>query len=174
MSLLITFFLAHTLTVNVPVTAESRIVTQECVKEAEDSLVKLSVRDSIVDYAKTFLGTPYKYAQASPSAGFDCSGFTWFVFNHFHVIIPRSSKDYATLGTRVTLENCRKGDIILFTGTNPKERRVGHVGIIISNPGEPVQFIHSSSSDNHFGVVITDYASSHYPERFMGVCSVLP
>ncbi len=132
-----------------------------------------SVRDSIVDYAQTFIGSPYKYAQASPS-GFDCSGFTWFVFNHFKIQIPRSSKDYATLGKRVTLETCQKGDIILFTGTNPKEKRVGHVGIIISNPGDPVKFIHSSSSENHFGVVITDYTSSHYPDRFIGVCTVLP
>jgi len=165
MSLLLSFVFAHALNFASP--------KVEVERSFGDTLKSISVRDSIVDYAKTFLGSPYKYAQASPS-GFDCSGFTWYVFNHFHVAIPRSSGDYATLGTRVTLETCRKGDIILFTGTNPKERRVGHVGIIITNPGEPLMFIHSSSSDNHFGVVITDYYNSRYSERFIGVCSVLP
>lgn len=172
MSILTTFLLAHTLLTTSPQSdACSAFVPGGGEK---DSVFVTTVRDSIVDYAKTFLGTPYKYANASPSTGFDCSGFTWFVFNHFNVAIPRSSKDYATIGKTATLETCHKGDIILFTGTNPKERRVGHVGIVISNPGEPLQFIHSSSSDNHFGVVITDYYNSKYPARFMGVRSVLP
>jgi len=162
MSLLVNFMLLHALSFSSP-----QPVNGDTLKQGSN------VRDSIVDYAKTFIGSPYKYAQASPS-GFDCSGFTWFVFTHFKIIVPRSSRDYETLGTRVTLETCRKGDIILFTGTNPKERRVGHVGIIISNPGEPVQFIHASSSENHSGVVITDYATSRYSERFIGVCSILP
>jgi murein DD-endopeptidase / murein LD-carboxypeptidase len=169
MNLIITFLLAHTLS-----TDHSAAKTERSYTPVQDTTYVVSLRDSVVDYAKTFLGKPYKYACASPATGFDCSGFTWFVFNHFNVVVPRSSKDYATLGTRVTLETCRKGDIMLFTGTNPKERRVGHVGIVISNAGEPVQFIHASSSASHPGVVITDYASSHYPERFMGVCSVLP
>lgn len=165
MSLLLSFVFAHALNFS------SASITSEI--GVGDTIKSISVRDSIVDYAKTFLGSPYKYAQASPS-GFDCSGFTWYVFNHFRVQIPRSSQAYATLGTRVTLETCRKGDIILFTGTNPKEKRVGHVGIIITNPGEPLMFIHSSSSDNHSGVVVTDYYNSRYSIRFIGVCSVLP
>lgn len=169
MNLIITFLLAHTLSAD-----HAAVYTAHSYTPVQDTTYVVNLRDSVVAYAKTFLGKPYKYACASPSTGFDCSGFTWFVFNHFNVMVPRSSKDYATLGTRVTLETCRKGDIILFTGTNPKERRVGHVGIVISNASEPVQFIHASSSANHSGVVITDYASSHYPERFMGVCSVLP
>lgn len=166
MSLVVNFLLAHSLSFGAP--AEAGMIAQT------EIVATVGTRDSIVDYAKTFLGTPYKYANASPSTGFDCSGFTWFVFNHFGVEIPRSSKDYATLGKRVTIDEARKGDIILFTGTNPKEKRVGHVGIVISNPGDSLQFIHSSSSDNHFGVTITNYHQSAYPKRFIGICSVLP
>jgi cell wall-associated NlpC family hydrolase len=165
MSLAATFILAHTLTFGSP--EYSAAMQQEIV-------VTSATRDSVVDYAKTFLGTPYKWAQCSPSTGFDCSGFTWFVFNHFGVEIPRGSKEYMNLGTRVTLETCKKGDIMLFTGTDHRDRRVGHVGIVISNAGDSVQFIHSSSSDNHFGVVITNYYKSGYPKRFLGVTSVLP
>jgi len=174
MSLLVNFLLAHTLVcfdyaqhdkLLSPVRAE--IVQQEVQATS-------AIRDSIVDYAKTFLGTPYKYANADPSCGFDCSGFTWFVFNHFKVDLPRSSKDYISIGKRVSLDSCRKGDLILFTGTDSRDRRVGHVGIIISNPGDSVKFIHSSSSENHYGVTITNYYKSAYPKRFMGVTSVLP
>lgn len=166
MSIIATFLLAHSLTFG----ACENVALQS----KQEVIATFATRDSIVEYAKTFLGTPYKYANASPNTGFDCSGFTWFVFNHFGVEIPRSSKDYMTLGKRVTLETCQKGDIILFTGTDPTEKRVGHVGIIISNPGDSVKFIHSSSSDNHYGVTITSYYKSAYPKRFIGVCSVLP
>ncbi len=165
MNLIAAFFFVHTLSFASP---EAKMIA------AEEIAVSAATRDSIVDYAKTFVGVPYKYAHCSPNSGFDCSGFTWFVYNHFGVQIPRSSKDYMTLGTRVTLETCKKGDLILFTGTNPAEKRVGHVGIVISNAGDSLQFIHSSSSENHFGVTITNYYKSAYPKRFIGVCSVLP
>lgn len=174
MNLITAFLFAHSLASFGSAQDDKRSPIYGGLIAQQEITVTAATRDSIVDYAKTFLGTPYKYAQASPNSGFDCSGFTWFVYNHFDVQIPRSSKDYMTLGTRVTLETCRKGDLILFTGTNPAEKRVGHVGIIISNPGDSVQFIHSSSSDNHFGVTITDYYKSAYPKRFIGVCSVLP
>lgn len=165
MSLIVNFLLAHTLSFGTPV---GTAIAQQQAQATS------STRDSIVDYAKTFLGTPYKYANASPSCGFDCSGFTWYVFDHFGVELPRSSRDYENTGKRVSLDSCRKGDLILFTGTDSKVRKVGHVGIIISNPGDSVMFIHSSSSGNHFGVTITNYYNSHYPKRFMGVRSVLP
>jgi cell wall-associated NlpC family hydrolase len=160
------FILAHALTFGSP--EQSSVVAAQTVTES----ASLALRDSVVDYAKTFLGTPYKYACASPN-GFDCSGFTWYVFNNFHITVPRSSKEYMNFGTRVPIDSARAGDIILFTGTNPKERRVGHVGIVISNPGDSLKFIHSSSSDNHYGVVITNYYASAYPKRFMGITSVI-
>ncbi|MEO5642701.1 MAG: C40 family peptidase [Bacteroidia bacterium] len=128
--------------------------------------------DSVVNYSKTFLGTPYVYACAS-SAGFDCSGFTWYVFNHYHIVVPRSSKDYKTFGTEIPIDQARKGDIIVFRGTHPSDKSAGHVGIVITNPGEPLQFIHSSSSKNHEGVVITDYKNSAYPGRFIKIVRVI-
>jgi len=129
--------------------------------------------DSVVAYAESFLGTPYKYACANPQAGFDCSGFVYFVFAHYGFVVPRSAKDYAHFGTDVSITECRKGDIILFRGTHPGDKEVGHVGIVISNQGEPLQFIHSSSSDNHWGVTITDYFSSNYPKRFIKIIRVI-
>jgi cell wall-associated NlpC family hydrolase len=131
------------------------------------------IADSVVAYAKTFLGTPYKYASANPKAGFDCSGFAYFVFAHYGITLPRSAKDYANFGKEIPISECRKGDLILFRGTHPNDKHVGHVGIVISNKGEPLQFIHSSSSKNHNGVVITNYANSHYPARFIKIIRVI-
>jgi lipoprotein Spr len=130
------------------------------------------VTDSIVDFAKSFLGTPYKYGTCSPGS-FDCSGFTSYVFAHFGYTIPRSSKEYSTLGKEIPLAECRKGDIIVFRGTHPGDKRAGHVGIVISNEGEPLQFIHASSSKNHSGVTITTYLSSAYPARFIKIVRVV-
>ncbi|TND08061.1 MAG: NLP/P60 protein [Bacteroidetes bacterium] len=129
--------------------------------------------DSIVFFAQQYLGTPYKYGSCNKNnGGFDCSGFTYFVFSHFGISIPRSSRDYEKLGTAVKPEEARRGDLILFTGTK-STKGVGHVGIVISNPGEPLRFIHASSSKNHFGVVVTEFAASHYPKRFVKICRVL-
>jgi cell wall-associated NlpC family hydrolase len=129
--------------------------------------------DSVVNFAKTFLGTNYQYACASPKAGFDCSGFTWYVFNHYGIAVPRSSKDYKSFGKEIPLDQARKGDIIVFRGTHANDKSAGHVGIVISNPGEPLQFIHSSSSENHKGVIITDYKNSAYPGRFIKITRVI-
>lgn len=129
--------------------------------------------DSVVNFAKTLLGTDYKYACASPKAGFDCSGFTWYVFNHYGIEVPRSSKDFKNFGKEVPIDQARKGDIIVFRGTHANDKSAGHVGIVISNPGEPLLFIHSSSSDNHKGVIITDYKNSAYPKRFIKITRVI-
>ena len=165
MSLVVNFLLAHTLWLGTPLVP--------AVNVQQEIQATVSKRDSIVEYAKTFLGTPYKYANADPSCGFDCSGFTWFVFNHFNVALPRSSRDYMATGKPISLDSCRKGDLILFTGTDHRVRTVGHVGIIISNPGDSVMFIHASSSKKHPGVTVTNYYKSNYPKRFMGVRDVL-
>lgn len=125
--------------------------------------------DSLVEVAKAQLGVPYKWATSNPGSSFDCSGFTSYVFGSFNITDCRSSKGYAAIGTKVPFSEARKGDCILFTGTSPGSKTVGHVGIVIENGENGLKFIHCSSSTSHFGVVITDYATSGYPSRFMEV-----
>lgn len=141
-------------------------------KVTDSACYRPGLTDSIVSYAQSFLGTPYKYGCAS-AAGFDCSGFAWYVFAHYGVNVPRGSKEYQTFGKEVPISKARKGDIIVFRGTHPEDKRAGHVGIVISEEGQPLKFIHSSSSDNHRGVVITDYNNSAYPKRFIRICRVI-
>jgi peptidoglycan DL-endopeptidase CwlO len=124
--------------------------------------------DSLVAYAEKFIGVPYKWSGRSPE-GFDCSGFVSYVYAHFNITLPRSSVDYKAIGMPVQPDSCRKGDIILFSGTDNNLSRVGHVGIVISNAGKPLQFIHSSSSKNHWGVIISEFKGTGYVDRFVGI-----
>jgi len=128
----------------------------------------MNTQDRLVKFAESFVGKPYVFGGNTPK-GFDCSGFVSFVYKNFDMEVPGISSAYAGFGKEVTFENRQKGDIILFTGTNYDHSTVGHVGIIISDPGESLRFIHASSSKKHRGVTITDYINSGYPGRYMGI-----
>jgi cell wall-associated NlpC family hydrolase len=126
--------------------------------------------DSIVNFSKQHLGIKYKWAQSTPAKGFDCSGFVYYVFRHFNIGVPRASMDYEKAGRIVPVDSCRPGDIIVFTGTNASIRKAGHVGIILSEPGEDVQFIHSSSGQKKNGVIISSFSESpSYKKRFIKI-----
>ena len=128
--------------------------------------------DSIMVIAHKQLGTPYKYGSCE-AGGFVCSGFIFYVFKSVGMELPRSSATMAPVGKEVPLEQARKGDLIFFTGTDPLDHSVGHAGIVVNDPGKPVEFIHSSSNETEGGVKITNYAASNYDKRFLKVKRVL-
>ena len=126
--------------------------------------------DSLISFSKKFIGTKYRYAQCSPKNGFDCSGFVFYVFGNFKIKVPRASMDYEKTGKLIPMDSCRAGDVIVFTGTNLKNRAPGHVGIIVSNTAEGVIFIHSSSGHKRIGVILTNFTKSpYYQKRFIKV-----
>jgi cell wall-associated NlpC family hydrolase len=127
-------------------------------------------RDSIVNFAQTLIGTPYLYASTDPQNGFDCSGFITYVFNHYKIKVPRSSYEFGNVGTNISLAESKKGDLILFTGTDSSERKIGHMGIVLTNDSSKVTFIHSSSGKAH-GVTISPL-DKYYQGRFMKVIRV--
>ncbi len=140
---------------------------------AEDApTVQLNNRDSLIHFAEQFIGTPYKYGGSS-TAGFDCSGFVHYVFKHFNIGVSRTSSGFQGQGTEREIDEAVIGDVILFTGTNSSVRQIGHVGIIYKNENGVIDFIHSSSSKNHWGVTITRLNESGYTKRFMGVIDLL-
>ncbi len=129
-------------------------------------------KDSLVNFSKAQLGKNYTYANCSPQTGFDCSGFVYYVFNHFKVTVPRSSSGYGKFGREIPMDSCKTGDVIVFTGTNAAIRRPGHVGIILTGGSIP-SFIHSSSDKRSPGVKISDFkASPNYQKRFMKIVRV--
>lgn len=119
----------------------------------------------LVEYAETLTGIPYKYGSTNPLEGFDCSGFITYVFNHFKIAVPRSSIDFTNVEREIPLRNAKRGDLILFTGTDSTIRAVGHMGIITSLPGKEISFIHSTSGKAYS--VTTTPLNTYYQGRFI-------
>lgn len=129
--------------------------------------------DSLIAFAKLHLGKKYCYGSCTPKTGFDCSGFVYYVFGQFNIKVPRASLDYEKQGRVVKPDSARKGDVIVFTGTKPKNKKPGHVGIVITNPGEELKFIHSSSGKKANGIIITNYSTSpYYQSRFIKIVRI--
>ncbi|TDS16092.1 C40 family peptidase [Sphingobacterium paludis] len=132
-----------------------------------------SPEQELIAFAKKLLGVKYRYGASSPSNGFDCSGFVHYVFKRFGVALPRSSSAMGQAGEDVSLTQAKAGDIILFTGTNPARRSIGHVGIVLSNSMEGgLRFIHASSGKAQ--AVTETTLEGSYKKRFMKVVRVTP
>ncbi len=148
-----------------------KIPVRSATKRAKTFTTLLKIdRKEFVTFAKSLLGTPYKYGSAIPANGLDCSGFITVVFNHFNVKAPRSSVNFTDEGTEINLKNAKPGDIILFTGSDNSTGIVGHMGIITAG-GEVPQFIHSASGKN-VGVIINTF-TGYYKIHFVKVIRIL-
>jgi cell wall-associated NlpC family hydrolase len=123
-------------------------------------------------YAGTLKGIPYKYGSIDPDQGFDCSGFVTYVFNHFGITVPRQSVDFAIVRREISLNDARPGDLVLFTGTDTTTGIVGHMGIIVSQPGQQPKFIHSTSGKDK-GVTETPFYS-YYIKRYVKTIRIFP
>ncbi len=133
-----------------------------------------STSNKIMDFAKSLIGTRYRYASSNPEVGFDCSGFVSYVYKQlgFNVNGARSSADFAKKGKAIKLADAKVGDVLVFTGSNSRVRRPGHVGIIYSIDEEgKIKFIHSSSGKAK-GVTITDL-EGYYKNRFLKAVTVM-
>ena len=93
---------------------------------------------SVVAVARSFIGTPYRNGGADPG-GFDCSGFTQYVFAQFGAALPRTVLEQAAIGERVARADLREGDLVFFAIDG---RTVSHVGVAVSAD----RFVHAPSS----------------------------
>jgi LysM repeat protein len=91
---------------------------------------------SIMKTAFSQVGNPYRYGGNSPETGFDCSGFVGWVYKQFGVDLPRSSRDMMAVGTPITREELRPGDLVFFN------YGYSHVGIYTGDD----KYIHSPST----------------------------
>lgn len=125
-----------------------------------------SSSSDIVAAAKQYLGTRYVYGGSSPS-GFDCSGFTMYIYEKFGYSLPHSatSQWQSGLGTKIWGINAlQAGDLVFFCDPSRSNGKAcSHAGIYIGNG----QFIHSSSSSSG-GVIISDLTSGYYNNYFVG------
>lgn len=133
--------------------------------------IEKSGATALTDFAETLKGISYKYGAADPKRGFDCSGFINYVYKQFNITVPRASREFTNFAKEIKLNEARRGDLILFTGTDSTKRVVGHMGIITSNNGKSHEFIHSTSG-KAYGVTVTPL-NRYYQGRFVKVIRVL-
>lgn len=108
------------------------------------------------------IGTSYKEAGVSTN-GFDCSGFTMYIFDKLGINLPHQSGSQYNMGTSVDRDDLREGDLVFF---NTNGRGVSHVGIYVGNG----KFAHSSSSR---GVIINSLSESYYVSKYVGAKRVM-
>jgi LysM repeat protein len=114
----------------------------------------------VVTFAMQYLGRPYVYGAEGPNA-FDCSGFTYYVYRHFGIYLPRTAYGQRSVGVPVSRQDLAPGDLVLFSSPN-------HVGIYIGGG----QFIHASSGSRK-AICIDNLSSSTYTRRYVGARRVL-
>ena len=121
----------------------------------------------VINYAKKLLGKPYVWGAQGPN-GFDCSGFTYYVFkNSAGKTLPRTSSAQSRYGTSVSKKNLKAGDLVFFDTSGPNNGAVTHCGIYIGNN----KFIHAASGQGK--VVINDLTSSYYVKAYVNARRVL-
>jgi peptidoglycan DL-endopeptidase CwlO len=113
-----------------------------------------STHGGVVGIAMQYLGIPYQWGGSSPSTGFDCSGFTMFVYSQVGVSLPHNAAAQYGMGTPVSRSELAPGDLVFFNG-------LGHVGIYIGGN----QFIHSPHTGD---VVKISSITGSYSSGFVG------
>lgn len=105
--------------------AEPPVVIKKEASEPEKTSTASS--SEVINYAKSFLGTPYVYGATGPNS-FDCSGFVQYVYRHFGVTTGRTTGDQINHGQYVSRANLQPGDLVFFGSGTPH-----HVGIYVGN-----------------------------------------
>lgn len=122
---------------------------------------KTTVERKITDYAKTFLGTKYKYG-GNDRKGMDCSGLVYTVHNKYGIQLPRSSRQMAKMGKKIPTKLVKKGDLLFFK-TAKNRRNINHVGIVLTNKQGEIRFIHTTTSR---GVIISKLSENYWKKTF--------
>jgi cell wall-associated NlpC family hydrolase len=112
----------------------------------------------IVNYAQSLVGRPYVFGGASPS-GFDCSGFTQYVYGKAGISLPRSSFSQYASGQAVSKSNLQPGDLVFF---QTYSKGASHVGIYIGGG----RFVHADNP--RLDVTITSLGDTYYSSHYLG------
>ncbi|MCH2081877.1 MAG: C40 family peptidase [Saprospiraceae bacterium] len=133
---------------------EKEVAFEQQIQTPEEDLISYSnLRNSMVDYAKQYIGTKYKSGGIDPK-GFDCSGFTQYVMKKFDYDISRVSGSQEKEGKKVKIKHAKAGDLVFFR----KSGRVFHVALVVDNQKDGLKVIHSTNR----GVVVDNITKSSY------------
>jgi cell wall-associated NlpC family hydrolase len=147
-----------------PPTAVARTPPDAVTNPAPVDQTKPSVDTyALTGTALALRGRPYRNGGADPD-GFDCSGFTQYVFGHYGIPLPRSVKEQFATGQAVKTDAIAAGDLIFFSTVAPG---ASHVGISLGGD----EFVHAPSST---GVVrVERLSASYWSQRFIGARRVV-
>ncbi len=150
---------------------ETSTTTATKTEETEKNTTSTTKGQEIVAYAKQFLGVPYVYGGASKS-GFDCSGFTMYVYKKFGISMRHGAQAQAKLGKEVKTnkksasslkENLQAGDLVFFLDYETMDE-IGHCGIYIGDG----KFIHASSGSGYCVKINSLLPGEYYNTRYCG------
>lgn len=120
-------------------------------------------------FALGLIGVHYRYGGADPEVGLDCSGLVQYVFEQVTgVTLPRTSRELAKLGDRVSLADLEPGDLVFF---NTRHFAFSHVGLYLGDN----RFIHAPSRGRE--VIVASLTDNYWKKRFDGarrLIGVLP
>ncbi len=140
--------------------ASSKATSKATVEMAAN---RLTLQDSLINFGKNYLRTPYRYGGNTPR-GFDCSGFTSHVYRNFGYDLDRSSRDQAKQFPTIKKNDLQTGDLVFFEGRS-HNGNVGHVGIVTqTKPNGEFDFIHASVQR---GVTISSSNEAYYASRYL-------
>mgnify|MGYP000031700185 FL=1 len=112
---------------------------------------------AVVAKAKSFIGYNYVYGGASPSTGFDCSGFTSYIYKQFGVSLNRTAAGQYSNGTAVSRANLQPGDLVMFGKSG-----INHVGIYAGGG----MIVHAANKSR--GVTTDTINSGYYNNNYVG------
>ncbi|MFT6055549.1 MAG: cell wall-associated NlpC family hydrolase [Roseivirga sp.] len=123
---------------------------------------KVSKSDIVIQSARSYIGTPYKYG-GTTRVGMDCSALLYNSFQSVRIQLPRTSADQSRLGAKIKIKDLRPGDMVFFA-TGKRKNEITHAGIVSAVRGKAdIRFIHASSS---LGVIESNLFSTYYIQRF--------
>lgn len=124
-------------------------------KDTEVVTLENVTGEDIVAFAKNYLGYKYVSGGSTPAKGFDCSGFTTYIYKHFGISLSRTSSGQSGNGKTVAKSDMKAGDIICFSNSSGS-KKIGHVGIYVGGG----KFIHAANSRK--GVIISNVSGDGY------------
>lgn len=139
--------------------------------KAEDKTSSERLLDNLLATAYKYLGVRYRSGHSGPD-GFDCSGFTSFVFSQHDIKLTHSSRAQYNEGARVTdVASLQRGDLVFFGGSR-SSKSIGHVGIVteVDPTKRSFKFIHASTSA---GIKVDSSLDPYYTRRYVGACRVI-
>jgi|GEM_PF-1477488 len=112
-------------------------------------------REALAGWGENYLGIRYRHAGRSPETGFDCSGFTHFVFKEFGLTLSPSSATQSRQGVQIPLNEVAPGDLLFFGNST----RIQHVALIVKRTEEGIFCVHATCSR---GIIVENVSTSSY------------